>query len=484
MAAGCCHDEAAIKGFLSNLTEDEISADAPDCWENHKGRQCQDLEGLVPVAKATLTGLQLTTKPLVPPPSLLVPYVEKVTVPCGATQEISLYNNTCDPDSEVTLNGAYGRVAWAVPCVAGGTLSRTGTVPHYTGTGSRYAYQKELRLTYTAPPSLPDCFTTPTDVIQAEARGETRWILVTVTCGSTGQAATPTLSPPGGATIDVGGGSVPVRVNAATSTPGATIRMTTDGSDPGPSSPPRSSVEFSVNLTTPEYTMVRARAFADGLEPSGLATELYAIRASEPVLTPAGGTFPSPPTVTISTSTPGAQIRYTLDFTIPTPSSPLYTGPVTVPCRGTLRAMAFKDRVNPSPEAWGQYVCDATPPPCNDLIGFFLSTFVVESDPGGHAPFVNLQSATLTTSASGSTLSVSGNSPSTVSASGALNTTTCTGSATGTGTIAGFPGIRCDYENVKITGGALTGTYTCGVGGGLPGNLPIRYGFTGTRQGP
>ena len=46
------------RGFLSNLTDDDISADAPDCWENHKGRRCQDLEGLVPATKATMTGLQ------------------------------------------------------------------------------------------------------------------------------------------------------------------------------------------------------------------------------------------------------------------------------------------------------------------------------------------------------------------------------------------------------------------------------------------
>lgn len=405
---------------------------------------------------------------------------------CGETREINLYNNTCANESEVTFNGLMARLAWSITCTAGGTLSRTGTVPHWTAGGAFGVTHTPLnKLVYTAPASLPSCILKPIDVVRAEARGFTRDLLIRVSCGGPdGQVATPTISPTSGTIVDVGGTSVPVKVNATTSTPGATIRMTTDGSDPGPGSPARSSVDLPNNLTTTEMTIVKARAFADGLEPSGVAQQTYSIEAARPVLTPVGGTFESPPSVTMTTATPGAQIRYMFDGTYPTATSPLYTAPVTVLCERELLAVAFKDRVVASEVRGETYRCLDSLPPCSDLIGFFLATFIIESDPGGHGPFVNLQLATLTTSVEGSTLSVSGNHPSTVSASGSLNPATCTGSATGTGTIAGFPGIRCDYENVKLTGGALTGTYTCGVGGGLPGNLPIRYTFNGTRQGP
>jgi len=484
VAAGCCHDEAAIKGFLAGLTEDEISADAPDCWENHKGRQCQDLEGIVPPSRATRTGLQLTTMPLIPAPSLTVPFIERITVACGTTHEIQLYNNTCDPDSEVTFNSAFGRVSFDAWCLAGGTLSRTGTIPHYTGSKGSYVYQKAMTLTYTAPPSLPDCFTTPKDVIQAEARGENRWLVVTVTCGGGGAAAAPNLSPPGGTTIDTGPGSVPVKVSAATSTPGATIRMTTDGSDPGPASPARSSVDLANNLTTTEQTVVKARAFADGLEPSGVAQQTYVVKASTPVLSPPGGAYSGPQSVAITTATPGAQLRYTLDGSVPTASSPLYAGPVTAACGQTLTAAAFKDRVVRSDPSQGTYSCETVPAPCSTFAGFFAAVFTVDSDPGGHAPFVELSTATLQVGVGGSTLSVSGDHPSTVSGTGPLDTSTCTGSATGFGTIAGFPNIRCDYENVVLSAGPVTGSYTCGVGGGLPGNQPIRYLFSGSRTGP
>jgi len=440
----------------------------------------------VPPTKATLTGLQLTTGALVPAPNLLLPLFEEVVVSCGETREIQLYNNTCANESEVTLNAPMARVNRGVLCPAGGTISRTGTIPHYAAGGPfGVAHTPLLTLTYTAPASVPSCFSQPTDVVRVEARGFTRDLLFRVSCGTpSGPAATPNLSPPGGTTIDTGSGSVPVRVSAATSTPGATIRMTTDGSDPGPASPARSSVDLASNLTTTEQTVVKARAYADGLEPSGVAQQTYVVKASTPVLTPPGGTYSGPQNVSIATATPGAQLRYTLDGTPPTASSPLYAGPVTVACGQTLSAAAFKDRVVRSDPAQGTYSCETAPAPCSTFAGFFAAVFTVDSDPGGHAPFVELSTAALEVGVGGSTLSVSGNHAATVSGTGPLSTSTCTGSATGFGTIAGFPNVRCDYENVVLSAGPVTGTYTCGVGGGLPGGQPIRYLFSGPRTGP
>ena len=429
-----------------------------------------------------MTGLQLTTGTIVPPPSLLVPPVEIINVACGETREIKLYNNTCANESEVSFNALLPRLAWSITCTAGGTLSRTGTIPHWTGGGAvALTYTPLTTLTYTAPASLPSCFTTPTDVIRAEARGFTRDLLIKVSCGlPQGPATTPTLSPPGGTFLDTGGSSVPVKVNAFTSTPGATIRLTTDGSDPGATAPARGSVDLPNNLTTPEQTVVKARAFRDDLTPSGVAQQTYVIKAAVPSLSPPPGTFPSAPTVAITSSTPGGQIRYTLDGSAPTTTSTPYGGPFQVDCGKTLTAAVFKDRVVKSDPASGTYGCTSQTS-CSELVGVFLALFTVDSDPGGHAPFVNLQSATLTSSISLPNLTISGSHPSTVTGTGPLSTATCTGSATGTGVIAGFPGIRCDYTNVTISGSQLTGSYTCGVGGGLPGNQPIRYLFTGTR---
>ena len=55
------------------------------------------------------------------------------------------------------------------------------------------------------------------------------------------------------------------------------------------------------------------------------------------------GFFDAPIDVTISTTTPQATIRYTIDGTAPTPTSGLlYTGPVHISSTTTLRAAAFR----------------------------------------------------------------------------------------------------------------------------------------------
>jgi len=66
-------------------------------------------------------------------------------------------------------------------------------------------------------------------------------------------------------------------------------------------------------------------------------------QAAAPAFSPAGGTFSSAQSVTISSSTSGASIRYTTDGSTPTSTSgTLYAGPVNVAATLTLKAIAFK----------------------------------------------------------------------------------------------------------------------------------------------
>jgi hypothetical protein len=74
-----------------------------------------------------------------------------------------------------------------------------------------------------------------------------------------------------------------------------------------------------------------------------------------PTFSPAAGTYPTAQTVTISTSTSGATIRYTVDGSTPTASSTLYTGPISVPTTRTVNAIALKSGLANSSVASATY---------------------------------------------------------------------------------------------------------------------------------
>lgn len=79
--------------------------------------------------------------------------------------------------------------------------------------------------------------------------------------------------------------------------------------------------------------------------------------AGEVVLSPPGRTFTNSVTVTLSqaASAPGAQIRYTLNGSMPDASSTLYTGAITVTANSYLRARVFEAGKEPGPANGAAY---------------------------------------------------------------------------------------------------------------------------------
>jgi hypothetical protein len=62
--------------------------------------------------------------------------------------------------------------------------------------------------------------------------------------------------------------------------------------------------------------------------------------AVAPTISPNGGTFSSAQNVTLSSSTPSADIYYTLDGSTPTPSTTLYSAPISISSTTTIKAIA------------------------------------------------------------------------------------------------------------------------------------------------
>ena len=78
-------------------------------------------------------------------------------------------------------------------------------------------------------------------------------------------------------------------------------------------------------------------------------------QVATPVLTPATASN-LPVIVTITDATPGAAIYYTLDGTLPTQNSTLYTGALSLTAASVVRAAAFTNGWTPSVAAVGEYV--------------------------------------------------------------------------------------------------------------------------------
>lgn len=98
----------------------------------------------------------------------------------------------------------------------------------------------------------------------SSASGNNRIDNIRITAASQGAVATPTFDPPAGVFTQ------PVNVTISTTTPGATIRYTTNGTDPT-----ESSTQYTVPIAVSATTTIKARAYASGLDPSNVATAFY-----------------------------------------------------------------------------------------------------------------------------------------------------------------------------------------------------------------
>ena len=130
-------------------------------------------------------------------------------------------------------------------------------------------------------------------------------------------------------------------VSMADATTGAAIRYTTDGS-----TPTAASTLYSAPIPVGVTTTIEAIATLKGAPSSSVTTGAYTIQlppavTAPPTISPNGGNFTSAQTVTLTDSTAGAAIYYTLDGTTPTATSSAYTMPITITTAGATKLNAL-----------------------------------------------------------------------------------------------------------------------------------------------
>jgi len=110
-----------------------------------------------------------------------------------------------------------------------------------------------------------------------------------------------------------------------------------------------------------------------------------------PTFSPAGGSFSSAQSVTITTATAGATIRYTLDGSTPTATSLLFSAPITISSSTTVNAIGIKAGLSNSAVASASYTIgtSATCPTQSDIPNFGPNVRIF--DPGMSAATIQAQ---------------------------------------------------------------------------------------------
>jgi hypothetical protein len=160
----------------------------------------------------------------------------------------------------------------------------------------------------------------------ADAGGNAGW---SFPGGPVGPAA-PVVTPKGRIFPDT------LRVTAS-GAPGAAVRYTLDGSDPGPASP----LFPAQGLLIDSSADLKAIAITGGTM-GPIASESYTLVPDAPSVSPRGGDYSSPISIVLASSAPRASIYYTLDGSAPGPERGLspYSGPIDLADNATLKAVA------------------------------------------------------------------------------------------------------------------------------------------------
>jgi hypothetical protein len=142
-------------------------------------------------------------------------------------------------------------------------------------------------------------------------------------------------------------------VTISDTAPGAAIYYTTNGS-----TPTTSSTIYIGPITLSSTGKLQAIAVVAGYSQSAVASAAYIVAgpASMPTFNPAGGTYASTQSVTISDEAPWPIIYYTTDGSRPTTSSTIYNGPITVSSSVTIRAIATGNNRSQSEVASATYI--------------------------------------------------------------------------------------------------------------------------------
>jgi hypothetical protein len=230
--------------------------------------------------------------------------------------------------------------------------SLPGSAIFYTTTGNVPVLGTSFTRLYTGPFPITSTSTVRAITV-ASGMNNSPQTVSNLTINHPVQLATPVISP------GTGNFTAPVMVSITSATPNVVIFYSTTGNEPIPGAPHTQVYSQPFQVST--STTIRAMATRQGVPNSPIATSFLTHQmpiAATPVISLPTGTYSGVQTVSLSTSTPGAQIYFTTSGNVPilgTSFTRLYTGPISLTNTTTIRAISVRTGMQNSPVAVSFY---------------------------------------------------------------------------------------------------------------------------------
>lgn len=320
----------------------------------------------------------------------------------GGIYIISVVNAAPTAPSNLTAVAGNGRVSLSWTASSSDTAT-TYNVYQGTSAGGESATPIQTGLTGT------------TATVAALTNGTTYYFTVagvnsTGTSAMSNEAsATPTTAPGQvtGLTATAGSGSVSLTWSATSGATSYTVYQSTSSGAETPVATGVSGTSYTAAGLVNGSTYYFEVAAVNGAGSGPMSAEVSATPlapAAIPHFSPAGGTYNSAQSVTLSDSTPGATIYFTTDGSAPTTSSTAYSGAITVASTQTIKAVAVAPGYSASTVATATYTITppAAMPSFNPVGGSYSSvqTVTLSDDTSGATIYYTTDGSTPTTASS------------------------------------------------------------------------------------